>query len=194
METRLKQLLGAGQSVRLDNLSRALLTSGDLRRMIEQGVRGVTSNPTIFRNAIAHAHDYDDEIRSLGTNVSNRQRLNAGERIGTVASANSLLISRIDTAVDRLLDQRITQGQPLAHLRGAAGIAAVKTAYRRYRDIFCGADFAVLTERSERPQRPLWANDAAGYPRRVARPWDHRTRHRNEKQQMFAALQPRKRA
>src|SRR5262245_32737814 len=54
-----------GQSPWLDNLKRAYLTSGELRRWVERGVRGITSNPTIFQKAIEGAHDYDDEFRSL---------------------------------------------------------------------------------------------------------------------------------
>ncbi len=68
MDIKLKRLLDAGQSVWLDNMSRGLLASGDLRRMIDQGVRGVTSNPTIFGNAIVRGAEYDDEILSLGRN------------------------------------------------------------------------------------------------------------------------------
>lgn len=267
MKPRLQQLFDAGQSVWLDNLSRELLTSGDLRRLIEQGVRGVTSNPTIFGKAIAHAHDYDEEIRSLKTadaetvfwklaihdiqealdlfrplydstngadgfvslevspvlahdtratvamahdlwkrvdrpnamikipatpegmpaieectaagininvtlvfsvdmyaNVAHayvkglQRRLDSGQPIESIASANSVFISRIDTAVDKLLDQKMAHGQPLSYLRGAAGIANVKMAYRRYRDIFYSDEFAAVTERGGRPQRPLWAS------------------------------------
>lgn len=60
----LKQLNGAGQSVWLDFIRRSLITSGDLNRLVdEDGVRGMTSNPTIFQNAIAGSVDYDRSIR-----------------------------------------------------------------------------------------------------------------------------------
>jgi transaldolase len=53
-----------GQSLWLDNLTRSLLTSGTLRRYIEEeSVTGLTSNPTIFNHAIKNSHDYDDAIR-----------------------------------------------------------------------------------------------------------------------------------
>ena len=62
----LLQLQRFGQSVWLDTLSRHLLISGELRRLIEEdGLRGVTSNPAIFEKAIAESHDYDDAIRAL---------------------------------------------------------------------------------------------------------------------------------
>ncbi|MFB3925409.1 MAG: bifunctional transaldolase/phosoglucose isomerase [Syntrophales bacterium] len=55
-----------GQSIWLDFLRRNLISSGELRKLIEEdGLRGVTSNPTIFEKAIAGSHDYDDDIRVL---------------------------------------------------------------------------------------------------------------------------------
>ncbi len=54
----------AGQSIWLDNITRALLTSGALKRYIDElSVTGLTSNPTIFDQAIRHSGDYDGEIR-----------------------------------------------------------------------------------------------------------------------------------
>jgi len=64
--TRLKQLFEAqGQSPWLDNLKRGYLTGGQLERLRDQGIRGVTSNPTIFQKAIAGQADYDDQFRAL---------------------------------------------------------------------------------------------------------------------------------
>lgn len=58
-----KQLHDAGQSIWLDNITRALLTSGSLQRYIsELSVTGLTSNPTIFDQAIKNSHDYDATI------------------------------------------------------------------------------------------------------------------------------------
>ena len=55
-----------GQSVWCDSISRSLLDSGELRRMIaEDGLRGVTSNPSIFEKAISGGMDYDREIRTM---------------------------------------------------------------------------------------------------------------------------------
>jgi transaldolase len=62
----LLQLQQFGQSVWLDLLSRHMLMSGELRQLIEEdGLRGETSNPTIFEKAIDESHDYDDAIRAL---------------------------------------------------------------------------------------------------------------------------------
>jgi transaldolase len=59
------KLHDAGQSLWLDNITRNLLTSGGLRRYIDEySVTGLTSNPTIFDHAIGNSTDYDDSIRS----------------------------------------------------------------------------------------------------------------------------------
>ncbi len=57
-----------GQSPWLDNLKRGYLTSGQLARLVQDGIRGLTSNPTIFAKAIEGSDDYDDQFRQLATN------------------------------------------------------------------------------------------------------------------------------
>ena len=60
------QALAMGQSIWLDNISRDLLLSGELRNWVEnEGIRGVTSNPAIFEKAIAKSSDYDPAARAL---------------------------------------------------------------------------------------------------------------------------------
>lgn len=55
-----------GQSIWLDYIRRDLIVSGELRRLIEEdGLRGMTSNPSIFEKAIAGSHDYDEDIRVM---------------------------------------------------------------------------------------------------------------------------------
>jgi transaldolase len=54
-----------GQSPWLDNIKRGWITSGELARWVERGVRGLTSNPTIFQNAIESSADYDDRVTAL---------------------------------------------------------------------------------------------------------------------------------
>ncbi|HEX2038910.1 MAG TPA: transaldolase [Acidimicrobiales bacterium] len=54
-----------GQSPWLDNLKRSFVTSGELQRLVEAGIRGVTSNPTIFQKAIAGSDQYDEQFREL---------------------------------------------------------------------------------------------------------------------------------
>jgi transaldolase / glucose-6-phosphate isomerase len=63
---RLKELEKLGQSLWLDFLSREFLASDEFRRMIaEDGLKGMTSNPSIFEKAFAHGTAYDDDIRKL---------------------------------------------------------------------------------------------------------------------------------
>lgn len=63
-----EQLHDTGQSLWLDNITRALLTSGGLERYIKElSVAGLTSSPTIFDHAIKNGHDYDAAIREKAT-------------------------------------------------------------------------------------------------------------------------------
>jgi transaldolase len=58
---RIKALGDAGQSIWLDYMQRSLVTKGDLQKLIENdGIRGLTSNPTIFQKAVEGSQDYDD--------------------------------------------------------------------------------------------------------------------------------------
>src|SRR4051794_13791108 len=59
-----------GQSAWLDNLKRSYLRSGELQRLVDGGVRGVTSNPTIFQKAIAGSEDYDEQFAELSKRKS----------------------------------------------------------------------------------------------------------------------------
>jgi transaldolase/glucose-6-phosphate isomerase len=71
-----------GQSVWLDYIRRSLLTSGELRRLIdEDGLRGMTSNPAIFEKAITGSTDYTDFLQSL----ESRKELDAKERYEMLA-------------------------------------------------------------------------------------------------------------
>jgi transaldolase/glucose-6-phosphate isomerase len=64
----LKELLKYGQSMWLDYIRRDLITSGKLKTMIdEDGLRGMTSNPSIFEKAIGESSLYDDMLKSLST-------------------------------------------------------------------------------------------------------------------------------
>ena len=66
MTTPVQQALALGQSIWYDGIRRSLLTSGDLERMVKkEGLRGMTSNPSIFDAAIAGSSDYTDAIAEL---------------------------------------------------------------------------------------------------------------------------------
>src|SRR5437764_811808 len=60
------QLAEHGQAFWYDNIRRQLLVDGSLKKLVdEDGLRGVTANPTIFEQAVAAGADYDEEIRGL---------------------------------------------------------------------------------------------------------------------------------
>jgi transaldolase len=63
--TKLEQLAELGQAVWLDFIRRSLITSGRLQTLVDEGLRGMTSNPTIFDKAIAGSDDYDEDLRRL---------------------------------------------------------------------------------------------------------------------------------
>jgi transaldolase / glucose-6-phosphate isomerase len=62
---KLNDLAELGQAVWLDYIRRSFITSGELQRLVDQGVRGVTSNPSIFEKAIAGSDDYDEALSEL---------------------------------------------------------------------------------------------------------------------------------
>jgi transaldolase len=61
----IQKLAQLGQSIWLDNIHRKMLESGELKRLTDQGVLGVTSNPSIFEKAIAGSVDYDEQLSVL---------------------------------------------------------------------------------------------------------------------------------
>src|SRR5256712_12873027 len=86
----MQSLLDLGQSVWLDYLRRGMLRSGELQRMIDDGLRGMTSNPTIFEHAIGGSTDYDDALsRVAASSRTDREifDLLAVEDVRTAADA-----------------------------------------------------------------------------------------------------------
>lgn len=86
--SKLNELAKIGQSVWLDFISRSLLTSGELIKLREMGVRGMTSNPTIFDKAISKSNDYDEDLKRLvgrGLNVEEIYEKLALKDIGIAA-------------------------------------------------------------------------------------------------------------
>jgi transaldolase len=89
---RLAALTAAGVSVWLDQISRDLITSGELERLVhEDSLRGVTSNPAIFEKAIAHSSDYDDQMRELFARDLNAREVYEEIAIKDVQSACDVL-------------------------------------------------------------------------------------------------------
>jgi transaldolase len=278
----LVELTNLGQSVWYDNIERKLITSGELRRLIEEdSLRGVTSNPAIFEKAISGSDLYQDQLRELaeqgksandiyeaiavrdvqmaadelrtvydktggadgyvslecspllandtqgtieearrlwqwldrknvmikipgtpegipaieqciydGINInitllfsltSHEQTMEAyirglerrvkeGKPVDNISSVASFFVSRIDTAADKIIEDRIKQAtseeekSKLQSLLGRVAIANAKMAYQRYKEIFHGERFAAIKARGARVQRPLWASTSTKNP------------------------------
>ncbi len=101
-----------------------------------------------------------------------QRRLAAGGDISHVASVASFFLSRIDTMIDRMLENNIraAQGRDLdrvarnRELLGKAAIANAKAAYKRFLDLFYGETFKALREAGAQVQRPLWASTGSKNP------------------------------
>jgi len=260
-----------GQSVWIDYIRRDFTRRGELAALVEEGVRGVTSNPSIFEKAIGGSDEYDtallalldadpdcmpsdlfeavavvdiqeaadvlravydssagadgfvslevsptlahdaegtirdarrlwaavdrpnlmikvpataagisavEELISEGINVNVTlmfsmqhyedvaqayiRGLNRAADPAAIASVASFFVSRVDSATDSALDE--VGSEEAAALRGSAAIANSKLAYRRYQELFEGAEFADLEAKGAKPQRVLWASTSTKDP------------------------------
>lgn len=92
MPNPLQQLEAMGQSVWYDNISRGVIASGRLGRLIaDREIKGVTSNPTIFEKAIGGTGDYDDDIRRLARQGRSPEEIFWELAVSTVAAGADLL-------------------------------------------------------------------------------------------------------
>ena len=280
----LQQLLDYGQSMWLDYIRRDLFTSGKLKQMIaEDGLRGMTSNPSIFEKAIADSSLYDDMLKTLASRrdldatarfeqlairdiqdaadvlrpvyeqsnfhdgyvslevspylarktqetmdearrlwkAANRENVmikvpgtaeglpamrqligegininitllfaqevyekvaesyiagledlaKRGGNLKKMASVASFFISRIDTLIDSLLNDRLkkttdaSQQALLSSLLGKVAIANGKLTYQRYQRIFSGPRWEALAAKGAQTQRVLWASTSTKNPK-----------------------------
>jgi transaldolase/glucose-6-phosphate isomerase len=259
-----------GQYIWIDYIRRSFITSGELERLIDLGVTGMTSNPSIFEKAIAGSSDYDTALRNLigtghtaeqiydslttedigrsadllrpvydrtggtdgfvslevnpqlatdtggtvsegvrlfgklarpnimikvpatpegilaveeltrrGVNVNVtlifslqqyrdaaqayivglKKRSSENRPINSVASVASFFVSRLDTVVDELLQEKGVQD-----LQGKTAIANAQLAYGHFQGIFSGHDWEHLSSQGGRAQRPLWASTSTKNP------------------------------
>jgi transaldolase len=278
----IRELARHGQSIWYDGLKRDLLRTGGLARLVENGVRGLTTNPAIAERAIAGTADYDADIAALGargldakaiyealaiqdlraaadlmrpvweetdgrdgfvslevspllardtqgtveegrrlwralarpnvlikvpgtpegmpaieelaaegvdvnvtllfSRAAYRRAAEAwmaglearawrGEPLSHAASVASFFVSRVDTAVDRLLDEEARRAADpgerdrIEALRGKAGIANAKLAYDDFKQLVAGERWSALAARGARPQRVLFASTGVKDPR-----------------------------
>jgi transaldolase len=76
MSNRLREIEALGQAIWIDNLNRQLLDGGTLRQLVEEdGISGVTSNPTIFEKGMGHSDRYDDAFREVAAETNDPQEI-----------------------------------------------------------------------------------------------------------------------
>ncbi|GIV66136.1 MAG: glucose-6-phosphate isomerase [Bellilinea sp.] len=91
---RIHQLHQLGQSLWYDNIQRSLLETGKLAQLIEEGlIRGVTSNPSIFHNAIARSNDYDAALKPMAWSGWNAEQIFTQLAIEDIQAAADLFRS-----------------------------------------------------------------------------------------------------
>lgn len=91
MSNPIKEAQRLSQSIWLDFISRGLINTGRLKELIDKGICGMTSNPTIFHKAITQGTDYDDTIRDI---------LNSDAEIDTAALYDRLVVEDVQMAAD----------------------------------------------------------------------------------------------
>lgn len=92
MSNHLIEVMKLGQSIWYDNIRRAMLEGGDLRKKIEEDdLRGVTSNPTIFEKAITGSTDYDEQFRTLAASGLSIQKMYESLVLEDIARAADIL-------------------------------------------------------------------------------------------------------
>ncbi|HEV3376721.1 MAG TPA: transaldolase [Thermoleophilaceae bacterium] len=92
MSNRLQEIEALGQSIWIDNLNRDLLDEGTMARLIEEdGISGVTSNPTIFEKGMGSSDRYDDAFREVAERTDDPQEIFEQLALGDVRDAADLL-------------------------------------------------------------------------------------------------------
>lgn len=124
-------------------------------------VDGCNINITLLFGVENYAEVAQAYIRALETRHSH------GDPIDNIASVASFFVSRVDTLVDKKLDEKIAAGgdaSKLEALKGKAGVANAKIAYARFKEIFSGERWAKLEAAGARVQRCLWASTSTKNP------------------------------
>ena len=117
---------------------------------------GISVNVTLIFGLGRYAGVMDAYLTGL------EKALAAGRDLSRIHSVASFFVSRVDTEIDRRLDQ-IGTDEALA-LRGKAGVANARLAYRDYQKFFEGERWARLAEAGANTQRPLWASTGVKNP------------------------------
>jgi transaldolase len=89
---RIQQLYALGQSVWLDYIERGMIQSGELAALVKDGVAGVTSNPTIFQQAIAKSDKYAGDVEKLAAAGGDNKSLFESLAIADIQAATDVLL------------------------------------------------------------------------------------------------------
>lgn len=125
---------------------------------------GININITLLFSLAAYEQTIEAYLRGL------ERRAAEGKPIDRIASVASFFVSRIDTAVDKKLEEMISKSESedekeqLRSLSGRIAIANAKMAYQLFKEAFGGERFAALKEKGARVQRPLWASTSTKNP------------------------------
>lgn len=95
-ETKLHQMAELGQAIWLDYIQRSFIKSGELADYVQKGLRGLTSNPSIFQKAISESDEYDDQIRKLALEGATAQEIYEGLVVEDIRMAADVLRSVYD--------------------------------------------------------------------------------------------------
>ncbi|ARV59737.1 transaldolase [Nostocales cyanobacterium HT-58-2] len=133
---------------------------------IEQATReGINVNVTLLFSVNNYAEAAWAYIRGLEARVAD------GQDISNISSVASFFLSRIDSKVDALIDEKFKKGVPdqpsevkLTLIRGKVAIANAKMAYQKYKEIIASERWQALANKGANPQRLLWASTSTKDP------------------------------
>lgn len=120
---------------------------------------GVNVNITLLFAVERYQQVLEAYLRGLET------RLDRGLPLSGIASVASFFVSRVDSALDPLIEERVRDGEPVEHMLGSLAVANARLAYAHYRELREGERHARLSAAGAQPQRLLWASTGAKNPR-----------------------------
>jgi transaldolase len=120
---------------------------------------GININVTLLFSIASYEQVAEAYLSAL------EQRVAAGKPIDQISSVASFFVSRVDTAVDALLNEKVKAGaQGLEDLFGKAAIANAKLAYQSFKRIFSGPRWEALASHGATVQQPLWGSTSTKNP------------------------------
>ncbi len=127
-----------------------------LETITELIASGINVNATLIFSIERYRQVMDAYLSGL------EKRLEKGEAIDHIASVASFFVSRIDTAIDQILDAVMASPSSLAEqaagLKGKIAVDNAKLAYQAFKEVFTSERFKALQEKGANLQRPLWAS------------------------------------